>query len=874
MGQQRTTRPDDNRLLIAFFLSGFAALGYEVLWTRIFALALGSEILAVLGTLAGFFGGMVLGASWFYGRTRKLKNPVKAFAILEVVAGLFALSSPWWLLPLASTMPAWLGPAAGENSGPIALLLAVLIPGLILLPATFCMGATLPVLVEAWERLQPKGSGRGTGRLYGANTFGAMSGLFLSIYLIIPQTGFGIGAACLALIGLGSSAIAWHWGKAQAWSQVESASEAPATKDNPGTHKRLYILLFLTGLAGIGLEISVVNVVGQILENTIFTFANLLSVYLLGTAAGAWYYQSRIPGSVKRKGKQRGDDWHVRSGKLLSWLLAASAYTALVSIASGTLLGHLLPDKAGAGMHMIAEILLAMILFLPPTFIMGMLFSHLIGRVESEGIGRAYAWNMLGATLAPFLFGLVGIELLGLSWSLRLALVIYAGALTWWQGLLKISGPQKFAFPALALAVMALLPSQFRVFEIPQGFELKSQRESLQGTILITTSAHEFDAFGNRLVELQVGKHFRMGGGRSYAEQRMGHMPMLLVPNAESVLFLGVGTGATAGAALHYPQLNQLEAVELARDVVDQLSEFQGINNGLHANPKAKVHAMDARRFAAASNKSYDLVVADLFHPGRDGAGNLFTLEHFRKMRALSPDGLAAQWLPLHELDVPSLKLVLRTWLDVFPQAHAFLGYYNNATPLLLLTGSEELKIDLEYIERMTTGRSAGAQVIESSRDFLTSYWCDSEALRKYAGNGPLNRDIHPVLTFSAPRAAYANRREEGAFTLKDLESIRMEPQTSLYLNSDSTSIALHNSGMKSWDALGDYLKADRMRLHAEVNRQPLGAEAIRLYLQCYDKDRRFSPARGMLISQASHNPGMRKMILNRLEPIDRRKVR
>ena len=701
-----------------------------------------------------------------------------------------------------------------------------------------------------------------------------MSGLFLSIYLIIPQTGFGIGAACLAVIGLCSSAIAWQWGQSQDWAENRVASQESTASSNPGTHKRLYILLFLTGLAGIGLEISVVNVVGQILENTIFTFANLLGVYLFGTAAGAWYYQSRVPARVKGKNKKQGDDWQNRSSKLLSSLLAASAYTALVSIASGTLLGNLLPDNAGAGMHMIAEILLAMILFLPPTFIMGMLFSHLIGRVESEGIGRAYAWNMFGATLAPFLFGLIGIELLGLAWSLRLALLVYAGALIWWQSPLKISGPQKFGFPALALAVMALLPSQFRVFDIPQGFELKSQRESLQGTILITTSAHEFDAFGNRLVELQVGKHFRMGGGRSYAEQRMGHMPMLLVPDAESVLFLGVGTGATAGSALHYPKLNQLEAVELARDVVDQLSEFQSINNGLHVNPKAEVHAMDARRFAAASDKTYDLVVADLFHPGRDGAGNLFTLEHFRNMKALSPDGMAAQWLPLHELDVPALKLVLRTWLEVFPEAHAFLGYYNNATPLLLLTGSEELKIDLQYVEQMTTGRSAGAQVIESSRDFLASYWCDSEALKNYAGTGSLNRDIHPVLTFSAPKAAYANRREEGAFTLEDLESIRVEPQTSLYMNADSATIALHESGLKSWDALGDYLKADRLRLHAEVNRQPLGADAISLYLECYEKDRRFSPARGMLISQANSNPGMRKMILNRLKPIDRRKVR
>ena len=60
-----TSAKSDTVLLLALLFSGFAALGYELLWTRLLSLVLGSESLAVLGVLAGFFGGMVFGACYF-----------------------------------------------------------------------------------------------------------------------------------------------------------------------------------------------------------------------------------------------------------------------------------------------------------------------------------------------------------------------------------------------------------------------------------------------------------------------------------------------------------------------------------------------------------------------------------------------------------------------------------------------------------------------------------------------------------------------------------------------------------------------------------------------------------------------------------------
>ena len=52
-----------------------------------------------------------------------------------------------------------------------------------------------------------------------------------------------------------------------------------------------------------------------------------------------------------------------------------------------------------------------------------------------------------------------------------------------------------------------------------------------------------------------------------------------------------------------------------------------------------------------------------------------------------NPGGLFAQWLPLYQLDKRNLQTILRTFLEVFPGSHSFLGLYNTDTPPLLLLG-------------------------------------------------------------------------------------------------------------------------------------------------------------------------------------------
>lgn len=155
--------------------SGFAGLGYEIVWIRQLNLALGTEMMAVLGSVAGFFAGLALGAFALDGPIRRAGSPRNVYAALETVIGLWGLISIW-LLPATGRAFA---PLLGTEPAPALLWAASFaLPTLVPLPATIAMGGTLTAL----ERMMrtARGNARVSAGVYGANTAGAVAGTLAS----------------------------------------------------------------------------------------------------------------------------------------------------------------------------------------------------------------------------------------------------------------------------------------------------------------------------------------------------------------------------------------------------------------------------------------------------------------------------------------------------------------------------------------------------------------------------------------------------------------------------------------------------------------------------------------------------------------------
>jgi len=176
-----------------YLLSGFTSLVYEVIWTRMLTLTLGSTVYAVSTILAVFMIGLALG-SYLAGRmagrqpqrSQKLPSPLVLYGLLEGAIGLYALVLPF-LLSWAER--GYLAAHTALQPSFISVLTAqAAIAAGLLLPPTVLMGATFPLMCLALLRQEGQ-LGRVVGLVYGLNTAGAVIGTITAGFFLIPVIG-------------------------------------------------------------------------------------------------------------------------------------------------------------------------------------------------------------------------------------------------------------------------------------------------------------------------------------------------------------------------------------------------------------------------------------------------------------------------------------------------------------------------------------------------------------------------------------------------------------------------------------------------------------------------------------------------------------
>ena len=158
----------------------------------------------------------------------------------------------------------------------------------------------------------------------------------------------------------------------------------------------------------------------------------------------------------------------------------------------------------------------------------------------------------------------------------------------------------------------------------------------------------------------------------------------------------------------------------------------------------------------------YDVIVADLFHPARSGAGALYTVEHFAAIKSrLAPGGLFCQWLPLHQLDLATLRSIVHSFVSVYPGASAVLATNSLETPLLgLIARPDATHFDLQQLRQRLAapdGRMRRAELrLADDFSLLGNFIAGPAALARFAAAAPLNTDDRPLVTHRAPYATYA----------------------------------------------------------------------------------------------------------------------
>jgi spermidine synthase len=171
-------------ILISFYLSGYAALTYEQLWTQLLSLIYGSSTYAFSIMLAAFFGGLAIGSIIMWRYIDRVTRPILWFATVELGIGLVSLA----LLPGFSNLDVpYLYALRNLDSPYLIMLTWILIPSLLVIP-TALMGATLPlasrIFVTQKERI-----GTNVGILFSTNTFGGIFASWWTGFVLLPNIG-------------------------------------------------------------------------------------------------------------------------------------------------------------------------------------------------------------------------------------------------------------------------------------------------------------------------------------------------------------------------------------------------------------------------------------------------------------------------------------------------------------------------------------------------------------------------------------------------------------------------------------------------------------------------------------------------------------
>ncbi len=208
-----------------------ASFVYEIAWIRMLSLVLGAATHSFELMLSAFITGLAAGSLWARKRADTFADPLRALGIVQVVMGLLAVAT----LPLYRASFHWqaqllLALDYNEAAYTIFSVAKYAISLMVMLPATFCAGVTLPLITRTL--LAGGGGERAIGRVYAVNTLGSIVGAAAAALLLLPLLGVKgllIAGACLDIVVglwlLAGAADAWRPVRAWAgWAAVASAA--------------------------------------------------------------------------------------------------------------------------------------------------------------------------------------------------------------------------------------------------------------------------------------------------------------------------------------------------------------------------------------------------------------------------------------------------------------------------------------------------------------------------------------------------------------------------------------------------------------------------------------------------------------------------
>lgn len=641
-----------------FFVSGFPALTYQLVWQRSLFTIYGVNIESITVVVAAFMLGLGLGSLGGGILSRRAGLPaLLVFGVCEVVIAAFGFGS----LGLFSAVAEWTLGSGLFLTGVYSFLL-VLVP-------TLLMGATLPILTGYLVSLSGN-VGRSVGLLYFVNTLGSAVACFATALFLMGRWGMQgtVTFAALVNVTVGAAAVAVHFLLPR---EPRPLPRKPGESEIPVSHIQrraghppvpFRMALFLSGAAGfvaLSYEILWSRAFGFVSEGRATSFPFLLGSYLIGIALGSLGVRPFCSTQAAR---------HPTQGLQVLGILVLA-----INVAGFFLIPAVAEWSTRAHYYGSLGLVTLLSAGLGATF---PLISHLgisPGPNSGSQLSFLYLANIIGSTAGSLLTGFVLLDHLSLRRvSLTIALL----------GLI-LAGFLFSRHPVVGRRVLGI------GWTFLLGFGLFAQEkatfvdvyEKLQFKETYQQNKPFLDLVETKSGVISVGTDMRIYGGGKYD----GRFSTSLVYDSNAivrayslgafhkaprqVLMIGLSSGSWAQVVAHHPEVDSLTIVEINPGYEKLIAKYDEVKSVLE-NPKVEVVIDDGRRWLARHPAAkFDLIVMNTSYNWRGQMSNLLSREfHALAKKHLMPGGILY-------FNTTDSEEVQRTGALSFPHAIRFVNF-------------------------------------------------------------------------------------------------------------------------------------------------------------------------------------------------------
>jgi len=751
-------------VVLCFFLSGFAALLYQIAWMRQFSAVFGTSELAVAAVLAAYMGGLAAGAAAGGRLARRVRRPILAYGLLEAGIALSALAVPLLLFGARAFYAAFLGaqptpPDAAAIGQPLFYLIVAFV---VLALPTGLMGATLPLLTR-YAVTRDADVGPRVALLYATNTVGAVAGTVIAGFILLPALGLGktvlVGVAVNAFVFVVAARLARRTRLPDGLHPIEAdtATRAPpgfltscvwpllrrtgtpadrlkqVFRTQPGW---IAPLMLLSGANAFFYEVLWTRMLAHVMGASIYAFATMLAAFLTGIALGGAF--------AGKVAAQRG-----RAAP--AFALTQLAIAAL-SIGVYSWMGPLIPAAQTTGTLALyaISVLLPATVFIGATFPLAVRILALDAAAASSATARIYAWNTVGAIAGAVLAGFVLIPALGFEGSIKLAVTINVGLALWSAAFVA---PPRLGYTAVCAAALAALwlfyhPARPQAVIASSSFTVTypiAPREVFysvgrSATVLLLEEDGRYFLRTNGLPEATIAARGSIPA--QDPEKWLTALPVVARPDAQTMLVIGLGGGVALEGIPS--SVRAIDVVELEPEVINanRMLADKRANDPL-ADPRVNLVVNDARNALRLTDKSYDVIVSQPSHPWTAGASHLFTREFVAESkRHLNGGGAFVQWISSEFVDEPLLRSLAATVAAEFEHVRL---YQPSPRFLIFVASSDPLNLELQLA---ATGRPLAADALHYSylglngvADLVAAIAMDEAGLAAFAAEAPISTD-------------------------------------------------------------------------------------------------------------------------------------